>query len=32
MSANASHGYPANHLERAKLLRREMTPAEAILW
>ncbi len=28
----SEHGYPRNHLPLAKRLRREMTPAEAILW
>lgn len=32
MPENTSHGYPPNHLPLAKRLRREMTPAEAILW
>lgn len=32
MNHESSRGYPSSHLPRAKHLRREMTPAEAILW
>ena len=32
MSAHSSRNYPANHLPLAKALRRDLTPAEGILW